>query len=183
MRSYRYIRLTKRNTAAFMDNLVAAFTALDSRRGTSPGLTGAELRKLLRLVCVDFPAEAVSTIISIVGRADSDLVEFSEFAAGVNACLLYEDFFEQAELLFKACDTSGQARVAKSIYLACLQQFSLQHSEQYAFPPPEDMEKAILHATNGAKGAEDISFREFVHGVFLAALPDKLRGAQEGETK
>jgi hypothetical protein len=33
MRAYRYVRLAKRDSSAFQDNLYAAYTALESRRG------------------------------------------------------------------------------------------------------------------------------------------------------
>ena len=46
LRAYRYIRLTPLDRPAFPDNLVAAYAALDSQRGTN-GVTGAELQRLL----------------------------------------------------------------------------------------------------------------------------------------
>ena len=48
LRAYRYIRLTgPEQEDAFRDNLVAAFTSLDSRPG---GMAGSDLVKLLRLL-------------------------------------------------------------------------------------------------------------------------------------
>ena len=47
LRAYRYIRLAGPTQAAFIDNVVSAYVALDTRRGTS-GVTGAELLRLLR---------------------------------------------------------------------------------------------------------------------------------------
>ena len=46
LRAYRYIRLAPLERPAFPDNLVAAYAALDSQRGTN-GVTGAELQRLL----------------------------------------------------------------------------------------------------------------------------------------
>ena len=52
LRAYRYIRLTPLDRPAFPDNLVAAYAALDSQRGTN-GVTGAELQRLLAVVRTD----------------------------------------------------------------------------------------------------------------------------------
>lgn len=47
LRAYRYIQLAGPQHSSFVDNLVAAYVALDCRRGTN-GVTGAELLRLLR---------------------------------------------------------------------------------------------------------------------------------------
>ena len=55
LRAYRYIRLAHPTQDAFIDNLVAAYAALDARRGVS-GVTGAELLRLLDGQC-EAPAQ------------------------------------------------------------------------------------------------------------------------------
>jgi len=52
LRAYRYIRLAPIDRPPFPDNLVAAYAALDSQRGTN-GVLGAELQRLLAVLCTD----------------------------------------------------------------------------------------------------------------------------------
>jgi hypothetical protein len=95
VRAFRYIRLTKRSRQAFIDNLASAYAAMArSGEAAGGGLTGAEYLGLLKLLCDDFPAQIVASLVQVLDRRATGLVSFAEFAAGVNACLLYEEFLE-----------------------------------------------------------------------------------------
>ena len=65
LRAYRYIRLAHPTQDAFIDNLVAAYAALDARRGVS-GVTGAELLRLLRLLCGDCPIDVSRSVLVLI---------------------------------------------------------------------------------------------------------------------
>ena len=62
-RSYRYIRLTRRNRQAFLDNLAAAYSVM-ARQGESKGggLTGAEYMQLIKMLCQDFPNDVIVSL-------------------------------------------------------------------------------------------------------------------------
>lgn len=102
MRSYRYIRLTPRNRAAFFDNLVAAYHALQQQQQSesiTTSLSMAELKELVLLICEDFPQDALHLIQQVVlqqtpvEQETTRQVSFQEFAAAVNACLVLEGIF------------------------------------------------------------------------------------------
>ena len=40
----------------------------------------------------------------MLDKKEADIISFPVFAAGVNACLIYEEFFEHTERVFNACD-------------------------------------------------------------------------------
>eukprot|EP00238_Polyblepharides_amylifera_P009061 CAMPEP_0196586642 /NCGR_PEP_ID=MMETSP1081-20130531/55066_1 /TAXON_ID=36882 /ORGANISM="Pyramimonas amylifera, Strain CCMP720" /LENGTH=240 /DNA_ID=CAMNT_0041908593 /DNA_START=53 /DNA_END=773 /DNA_ORIENTATION=- len=98
-RAYRYIKLSPQDRAVFMDNLVAAFTMLESDGG-SAGLTGEEYMKLLQHICADFPEETVRILFQILGKADKERVGFQDFLGGIKACMYFEEFLGEAEDLF-----------------------------------------------------------------------------------
>ena len=105
LRAYRYIRLAPIDRPSFPDNLVAAYAALDSQRGTN-GVTGAELQRLLavlrtdstpspnlspspnpslglspdpefnQIICADFPVDVSHSLLATVGKRDVDLITF-----------------------------------------------------------------------------------------------------------
>lgn len=116
LRAYRYIQLASPHQSAFLDNLVSAYVALDARRGVS-GVTGAELLRLLRLVCADCPIDVSRSLMLLLDRTESEHVSFDEFAAAVRAGIYYDDFFTRACNLFAACDPHGTGRVPKSLML------------------------------------------------------------------
>mmetsp|Transcript_29652 Transcript_29652/g.64720 ORF Transcript_29652/g.64720 Transcript_29652/m.64720 type:complete len:238 (-) Transcript_29652:2187-2900(-) len=100
-RAYRYLRLSPKERVVFMDNLVAAFSLLESTGG-SAGFTGREYMKVLKLLCSDFPPEIVHILFQVLGRGDNDSVGFEDFVGGIKTCLLFEEFLEEAEELFHA---------------------------------------------------------------------------------
>jgi len=103
LRAYRYIRLAHPTQDAFIDNLVAAYAALDARRGVS-GVTGAELLRLLRLLGGDCPIDVSRSVLVLIDRAESDPITFDEFSGAVRAGLHYDDLFKRARTLFDTCD-------------------------------------------------------------------------------
>mmetsp|Transcript_17009 Transcript_17009/g.28689 ORF Transcript_17009/g.28689 Transcript_17009/m.28689 type:complete len:239 (-) Transcript_17009:636-1352(-) len=98
-RAYRYLRLSPKDRVVFMDNLVAAFSLLESTGG-SAGFTGREYMKVLKLLCSDFPPEIVHLLFQVLGRGDTDSIGFEDFVGGIKTCLLFEEFLEEAEDLF-----------------------------------------------------------------------------------
>ena len=129
-RSYRYIRLTRRNCAAFMDNVVAAFRTLETRStsraegaaasssSSTPsksskqappppppppvvvGLRPLDMLRLLRALCADFPEAVVRRIMTCFSASESTLIPFPQFTAAIHACLVYEEFLDEVEGLF-----------------------------------------------------------------------------------
>ena len=105
LRAYRYIRLAPIDRPPFPDNLVAAYAALDSQRGTN-GVVGAELQRLLavlctdagpipspspsagpgtgsnqdsgpnQIICADFPVDVSHALLAAVGKRDVDPIPF-----------------------------------------------------------------------------------------------------------
>jgi Ca2+-binding EF-hand superfamily protein len=114
LRAYRYIQLAPPQQPSFVDNLVAAYLALDSRRGAS-NVSGAELLRLLRLLCASCPLDVSLPLLHQLGRSESEPVSFDEFSAVVRAGLLYEDLFARACALFAKFDPHGTGSVPRSV--------------------------------------------------------------------
>ena len=115
IRSYRYIKLTKINRISFWDNLVAAYATLDDRKCGGVGVTGADMKRLLHLLCVDFPPEIIISVLNILDRTETCVIPFNQFAAGIYACIMYEDFFAYVERLFSELDVSNRGSVPVSL--------------------------------------------------------------------
>lgn len=138
LRAYRYIQLAPPKQAAFVDNLVAAYLALDSRRGAS-NVSGAELLRLLRLLCANCPLDVSLPLLHELGRSESEPVAFDEFAAVVRAGLLYEDLFARACGLFAKFDPHGTGSVPRSVL-----ELALRHIRSTA-SDAEGLDAALQH--------------------------------------
>eukprot|EP00965_Chrysotila_dentata_P129810 4290991-Pleurochrysis_carterae.AAC.2 len=80
LRAYRYVRLSRLDQDAFEDNLVAAYGALDARRGV---VVAAELQRILRLICSDCPVQLSRSILLLIDKHDLDPITFKEFSVAV----------------------------------------------------------------------------------------------------
>ena len=114
LRACRYIQLAGPDQSAFVDNMVAAYVALDSRRGAS-GVTGAEVLRLLRLLCADGPIDVSRSLLLLLDRTEGEPMSFDHFAAAVRGALYYEDFFRRTSAFFAVCDPSGSGAVPRSM--------------------------------------------------------------------
>ncbi|KAJ1472598.1 hypothetical protein T484DRAFT_3647373, partial [Baffinella frigidus] len=76
------------------------------------------------MLCDDFPNQIVASITQVLDHKETDIISFAVFAAGINACLLYEEFLEHAERLFNACDTEGSGRVDQEVFMAVVRQMN-----------------------------------------------------------
>ena len=169
-RSYRYIRLTRRNRQAFLDNLAAAYSCL-ARQGESKGggLTGGEYLQLIKLLCQDFPNDIVRSLTQVLDKKETDIISFPVFVAGVNACLIYEEFFEHAEHIFNACDIEGKGLVDQEVFFSILRQLNqtaadVDHAtEGWTIPSFQliDNASAILQ-DEGVSPTAKISYKQFV---------------------
>jgi Ca2+-binding EF-hand superfamily protein len=169
-RSYRYIRLTRRNRQAFLDNLAAAYACM-ARQGESKGggLTGADYMQLIKLLCQDFPNDIVASLTQVLDKKETDIISFPVFVAGVNACLIYEEFFEHAEHIFNACDIEGKGLVDQEVFFSILRQMNqttadVDHAtEGWTIPSFQliDTASAILQQ-DGVSTTAKITYKQFI---------------------
>lgn len=140
IRSYRYIKLTSRNREAFFDNLVAAYHSLNNsppssgsgsgssgsgQGATGMGITAVEMTKLIKQVCQDFPPDLFHKVIKVLTQSSNSMyaVSFPEFAAAINACLLYEDFIRHVEQWFQTVDVNKTGKIPQLELQNCITEF------------------------------------------------------------
>ena len=166
LRAYRYIKLASPTQDAFIDNLVSAYVALDARRGVS-GVTGAELLRLLRLLCGDCPIDVSRSLLVLLDRTESDPVSFDEFSAAVRAGLHYDDFFTRARTLFSVCDPNGSGAVPRSTLQLATRQVRTGDADGSA--------AALSAASNACGGASNAA----AHATSVAARTELHRLQRE----
>lgn len=170
MRAHRYIRLCERSSEAFMDNLVAAYMALDPSAKTlsgsslqPPHVTVAAYSRLVQLLSADLPVDVAFVVLAALGpgKREQDEVSFAQFVAGIEACLHYEDFFEEAELLFADVQHEAErAHVPVQAYALAVLEQAL--SGEVASPAGAEGQQgalagALRRATRGEASAEATS--------------------------
>ena len=163
LKSYKILKLSKPAHKSFMDKMVAAYMNLDSKKGgNNQGITGLEYVKLLKMICLDFPTEIVDEVLAVLGKRDTDLVPFEEFVAGINAILLYEDFFAEAETVFTYLDSerTGSVDAAKLFNLIG----KLNENKRIAMPSKEELKLSFEKLNIDEKPT--VTFGEFCLSLF-----------------
>jgi Ca2+-binding EF-hand superfamily protein len=56
------------------------------------------------MLCIDFPSEVSYGIVLILDKRDEENVDFDEFLGAIRTILLYENFFDELDLLFRHLD-------------------------------------------------------------------------------
>lgn len=102
-RAHRFVRLARPGSSGFTNNVAAAFCALDPERASAaaPIVRVADFGHLVRLLCADLPVDVGLGVLAALGPTarGQDVLTFGQFHAGIEACLMYEFFFEACELL------------------------------------------------------------------------------------
>uniref|UniRef100_A0A7S3GE48 Centriolar satellite-associated tubulin polyglutamylase complex regulator 1 n=1 Tax=Palpitomonas bilix TaxID=652834 RepID=A0A7S3GE48_9EUKA len=102
LRSYRYLRLSKRGRMEFIDNLAAAYQTLEAKKSGKQMVTVKDAVALARMICNDLPPNIVTLISMVLDKKESSIVSFAEFSSAMTACLAYEELLDRVQSLFAA---------------------------------------------------------------------------------
>ena len=104
---------------AFSDNVFQAYQLIEKDQGSS-GIKGFDLNKLARMLCIDFPAEVTTGIVALLDKRDEENVDFDEFLNAVRTILMFENFFDELDSLFRHLDSlkTGKIKI-KELVDAC----------------------------------------------------------------
>ncbi len=56
------------------------------------------------MLCIDYPSEIVNGILKMIDKKEKEVVDFDEFLSAIKTIMLYDNYFEEMEPLFKYLD-------------------------------------------------------------------------------
>ena len=77
------------------------------------GIKGNDFIKLCQMLCIDYPPVILQGILKMLDKKEEENVDFDEFLNGVKTVMLYDNYFEEMESLFKYLDTKKAGKVSK----------------------------------------------------------------------
>jgi len=124
------------------------------------------------MLCQDFPKDVVASLTQVLDKKETDIISFPLFVAGVNACLIYEEFFEHAEHIFNACDVEGKGLVEQETFFNIIRQMNqtpadLEHeTEGWTIPSYVliDSATAVLDQ-EGASRSGKLTYKDFIRSI------------------
>lgn len=66
------------------------------------------------MLCIYYPAEILAGILKMIDKKEEENVDFDEFLNGIKTIMLYDNYFDEMEGLFKYLDTKKVGKVKKS---------------------------------------------------------------------
>ena len=118
------IMLNKYDAKSFPDNVFLAYTLIEKDHaqnnqnhnlGGNSGIKGNDLIKLTQMLCIDYPAEILNGILKLLDKREEENVDFDEFLNAIRTIMLYDNYFEEMEVLFKYLDSKNKlGKVSKS---------------------------------------------------------------------
>lgn len=111
--------MNKYDTKCFADNVFQAYTLIEKDHGNS-GVKGIDFIKIAQMLCIDYPGEILHGILRLLDKREDENVEFDEFLCGVRTILLFDNYFEEMEQLFKYLDVNKQGKITKDVRLSQL---------------------------------------------------------------
>lgn len=148
-----------------MDNLCAAYMAIDSKRGNNDsGLSGSEYMRLINMLCLDFPSEIIDEVMAVYAKRENDIIPFEDFAAGIQSVIMYDEFFEEVERLFNHLDIHCKGRVTLGTFHSAIDKL-MHYKTDMLLPTREELEEVFAGARDG-----EISFPDFAVALFKATI-------------
>ena len=113
--------MNKHDTKSFSDNVFQAYTMIEKDRVsnsnhnfTNSGIKGSDFIKLCQMLCIYYPQEIFQGILKMLDKKEEENVDFDEFLNGIKTVMLYDNYFEEMESLFKYLDTKKLGKIKKN---------------------------------------------------------------------
>eukprot|EP00351_Strombidinopsis_sp_SopsisLIS2011_P000490 CAMPEP_0116880194 /NCGR_PEP_ID=MMETSP0463-20121206/12101_1 /TAXON_ID=181622 /ORGANISM="Strombidinopsis sp, Strain SopsisLIS2011" /LENGTH=118 /DNA_ID=CAMNT_0004530485 /DNA_START=325 /DNA_END=681 /DNA_ORIENTATION=- len=65
------------------------------------------------MLCVEYPTEILHGILYMLDKREEENVEFDEFLCGIKTILLFDNYFDEMESLFRHLDYKKQGKIIK----------------------------------------------------------------------
>jgi len=72
------------------------------------------------MLCIYYPSEILTGILKMLDKKEEENVDFDEFLNGVRTVMLYDNYFEEMEGLFKYLDTKKVGKIKKNDLLEAM---------------------------------------------------------------
>ena len=160
------ITLNKYDSKSFSDNVFQAYTLIEKDHGNS-GVKGIDFIKLAQMLCIDYPAEILHGILRLLDKREEENVEFDEFLCGIKTILMFDNYFEEMEQLFRYLDVTKVGKIKKDDLVFSVKKVNQQRSE-LRVPTAEDVEMVYTQIDVTEDGV--LNYDEYLILLFKTAL-------------
>ena len=143
-----------------------AYTLIEKDHGNA-GVKGIDFIKLAQMLCIDYPAEILHGILRLLEKREEENVEFDEFLCGIKTILVFDNYFEEMEQLFRYLDVTKVGKIKKDDLVFAVKKINQQKSE-LRVPTVEDVEMVYTQIDVVEDGV--LNYDEYLILLFKTAL-------------
>ena len=92
------------------------------------------------MLCIDYPSDILHGILRLLDKREEENVEFDEFLCGIKTILLFDNYFEEMEQLFRYMDTQRLGKIKKDDLIHAVKKIGQQKGSELRVPTVEDVE-------------------------------------------
>ena len=130
-------------------------------------MKGIDFIKLAQMLCIDYPAEILHGILRLLDKREEENVEFDEFLCGIKTILMFDNYFEEMEQLFRYLDVTKVGKIKKDDLVFSVKKVNQQRSE-LRVPTAEDVEMVYTQIDVTEDGV--LNYDEYLILLFKTAL-------------
>ena len=130
-------------------------------------MKGIDFIKLAQMLCIDYPAEILHGILRLLDKREEENVEFDEFLCGIKTILMFDNYFEEMEQLFRYLDVTKVGKIKKDDLVFSVKKINQQRSE-LRVPTAEDVEMVYTQIDVTEDGV--LNYDEYLILLFKTAL-------------
>ena len=119
------------------------------------------------MLCIDYPAEILHGILRLLDKREEENVEFDEFLCGIKTILMFDNYFEEMEQLFRYLDVTKVGKIKKDDLVFSVKKINHQRSE-LRVPTAEDVEMVYTQIDVTEDGV--LNYDEYLILLFKTAL-------------
>jgi Ca2+-binding EF-hand superfamily protein len=119
------------------------------------------------MLCIDYPAEILHGILRLLDKREEENVEFDEFLCGIKTILMFDNYFEEMEQLFRYLDVTKVGKIKKDDLVFSVKKVNQQRSE-LRVPTAEDVEMVYTQIDVTEDGV--LNYDEYLILLFKTAL-------------
>jgi Ca2+-binding EF-hand superfamily protein len=119
------------------------------------------------MLCIDYPAEILHGILRLLDKREEENVEFDEFLCGIKTILMFDNYFEEMEQLFRYLDVTKVGKIKKDDLVFSVKKINQQRSE-LRVPTSEDVEIVYTQIDVTEDGV--LNYDEYLILLFKTAL-------------
>ena len=154
---------------AFDDNLFEAFTLLE-RGEDNCGVLGIDFIKIVQMLFIQYPKGILDEILRLLDKKEDEVLEFSQFQAGIKTVLMFDNYFEEMKVIFNHLNFQKLGKIQISELSEAITKLGKTKQNTVKVPTAAEIQEAYRCLDPSPKTEGSADFDEFLNLMFQVLI-------------